>query len=215
MGIMRPWVRLVCELFASTLAPDVCAACDAAVPMLTAFCAPCALTLVRAPPDEPLLVAPFFYGGALAAAIVRFKYNNRPELARHLSAAIVRALGALDHRPAIVVPVPLHDSRLADRGYNQAALLARPVARALGTRFGPRVIERVRDTSQQAKLDREARLANLAGAFRVRAPRGVLGKRVLLVDDVRTTGATLGACEAALLAAGAAGVTCAVIARAP
>ncbi len=211
---MRPWARLLYELFASTLAPDVCAACDVGVPMLTAFCPPCALTLVRAPP-QALLVAPFFYGGALAAAITRFKYQSRPELARPLSAAIVRALAALEPRPAVVVPVPLHDSRLADRGYNQAALLARPVARALGTRFGPRVIERVRDTSQQAKLDREARLANLAGAFRVRVPREVLGKRVLLVDDVRTTGATLGACEAALLAAGAAEVTCAVIARAP
>ena len=217
---MWPWVRLLYELCATTLAPDLCAACQEPVPMLTAFCSPCAQTLVRAPPlvaranDSPLL-APFLYGGALARAITLFKYEDRPELARPLSAVIVRALASLGSPLQLVVPVPLHPSRLASRGYNQAALLAGPVARALGVPLAARALVRTRDTAQQAKLDRDARLRNLMQAFAVRAPREIAGKRVLLVDDVRTTGATLRACQDALAHAGAIEVTSAVVARAP
>jgi ComF family protein len=217
---MWPWLHLLYELIATTLAPERCAACDDPVPMLTAFCPACALTLVRAPPvpahaTQSRLVAPFLYGGALARAITRFKYQARPELARPLSAAIVRSMSRLRYQPELVVPVPLHPSRLALRGYNQAALLAAPVARALGAPIAAFALARTRDTSQQAKLDRGARLQNLTGAFAVRRPSDVVGKRVLLVDDVRTTGATLGACQDALVAAGAAEVTSAVVARAP
>jgi ComF family protein len=216
-----PWIRLVYELFATTLAPDVCAGCDEPVSMLTAFCPACALTLVRAPPlprAEPPLVAPFLYGGALAQAISRFKYQGRPELARPLSAALVRAARAAQAglgRVDVVLPVPLHPSRLAVRGYNQAALLAGPLARMLRVPLVTGALARTRDTSQQAKLDRDERLRNLTEAFAVRAPRTVAGRRVLLVDDVRTTGATLRACRDVLVDAGAAGVQSVVVARAP
>jgi ComF family protein len=112
------------------------------------------------------------------------------------------------------VPVPLHPSRLAERGYNQSSLLARRVARHLGAPFAPLALARARDTPKQATLDREARLANVAGAFRVREPTRVYGRAVLLVDDVSTTGATLAACAQALQAAGASAVATAVLARA-
>jgi ComF family protein len=210
------WKHLLFEAAALALAPERCAACDEPVRMLTVFCPACVRTVVRAPaPSSTVLVAPFLYGGALATAITRFKYQRRPDLARPLSALLARAVSVLaKDAPDVVVPVPLHPSRLAERGYNQAALLARPVARALGARFGPLALARTRETEKQAVLDREARLQNLAGAFLVRAARDVAIKRVLLVDDVRTTGATLRACEDALTAAGASTVTCAVLALA-
>jgi ComF family protein len=103
----------------------------------------------------------------------------------------------------LVVPVPLHPMRAAERGFNQSALLARPIAAALGAPLGARVLERVRDTPRQAALDRTDRLVNVRAAFRCREPRVVAGKRVLLVDDVRTTGATITECRAVLAAAGA------------
>jgi len=206
-------VSNVLDLWGSLLAPDCCAACDEEVPRLTAFCRPCALTLVRAPPGEPDLYAPYLYGGALALAIVRLKYERRPDLARPLGAVAVRGVASLDERPDLVVPVPLHPARLVQRGYNQAALLARPVARALGARFEPRALARLRDTAQQANLDRAARSENVARAFAVPTPARVRGRRVLLVDDVSTTGATLRACASALEEAGAGEVVAAVVAR--
>jgi ComF family protein len=212
---MLPLLSAAFELFASALAPDRCAACDVRVPMLTAFCPVCALTLVRAPPGDPSLSAPYLYGGALARAITRMKYERRPDLARQLAAVAVRGLGSLPGgRPDIVVPVPLHPSRLVERGFNQASLLARPIARALGVPLTTGALVRVRDTTQQATLDRDARARNVVQAFAVRTPEAVADKHVLLVDDVRTTGATLRACADALHEAGASEVESAVVARA-
>jgi predicted amidophosphoribosyltransferase len=92
--------------------------------------------------------------------------------------------------------------------------LAAPIARDLRATLLPRALERTRDTPQQAMLDRASRLANVRRAFKAREPSAVSGKSVLLVDDVRTTGATLSACEQALRAAGATEVWCLVLASA-
>ena len=110
--------------------------------------------------------------------------------------------------------MPLHSARLVERGFNQAALLAGPIARDLGAHVDARALMRVRDTPRQAKLDREGRLSNVRRAFEVRDPRGMNGARVLLVDDVRTTGATASACEEALTAAGVREVRSLVLASA-
>lgn len=120
---------------------------------------------------------------------------------------IARALPEVD----VVAPVPLHPRRLAERGYNQAALLASPVARGLRVPLVPRALTRVDDTPQQVMLDRAARLVNLEGAFSAARAR-VRGTRVLLVDDVRTTGATLDACTNVLREAGAIDVLSLVLA---
>lgn len=211
---MWTWLRLALELCGSALAPDACAACDEPVPMLTAFCPACAQTLVPASrASDGEAIAPFLYGGALAVAIGRFKYEGRTDLARHLSAVLLTSLRAQEGRYDVVVPVPLHPSRLAARGYNQASLLASPVARALGARFDPVALRRLVDTPQQAKLDREARRRNVAGAFQVAAAGALRAKRALVIDDVCTTGATLAACASAAFAAGAASVTIAAVAR--
>lgn len=165
------------------------------------------------------------FEGALREAIHLFKYRRRSELAgslgRRLAAALPLALPGLTGpaggapRPVgLVVPVPLHPARLADRGFNQAALLARPLARALRARLEARALVRIRDTPPQTPLDAAARRANVRGAFAVRAPARVRGLACLLVDDVLTTGATAAACARALRGAGAVEVFLLVLARA-
>jgi ComF family protein len=198
-------ISLLVELGLALLSPPTCAACDASIALRTAFCASCASTLVRASRSD----AAFEYGGAMSRAIHRFKYEDRPDLARPLSAALARlAFPAIDG----IVPVPLHPRRLAERGYNQSTLLAHPIARMRSIPMSTDVLERQRDTPRQAELDRGARQRNVIDAFRCRFPHRVRGKRWLLVDDVRTTGATLGACKQALFAAGAAEVHAIVLA---
>lgn len=205
------------DLALSVLAPPRCAACDEPIAMRSVFCRACASTLQAASPHDgvAIAVAPFIYGGAVATALTRFKYEARPDLARPLSHLLLRATRTLAHDPPdVVVPVPLHPSRLAERAYNQASLLARPVAADLHADFSPLALARTRDTPRQAHLDRAARSQNVDGAFRVRRASHVCGRRVLVVDDVVTTGATLAACTHALLDAGARDVRSAVVARA-
>lgn len=217
---MRPFflVSLAARVFSrallDTLSPPTCAACDAPVQGARVFCPTCAATVLRAPndADEPLAFAAF--GGAVAVALRRFKYEERPDLGRplgHLLRGLVReAAPVVD----VVIPVPLHPRRLAERGYNQAALLARAVARELDVPLAARALVRLRDTPKQATLGRAARLTNVERAFAVRTPRAVKGKRVLLVDDVATTGATLSVCREVLFEAGAQEVVVLCLARA-
>lgn len=179
---------------AELVAPSRCAACDLTTTLL--FCEGCAATTERATNGE----GAFVYGGAIAEAIVRLKYQRRSDLAARLGDAMAVAVR---RDVDIVVPVPLHAVRAAERGFNQSALLARPVARALDVPLGARVLERLRDTPRQAALDRQERFTNVKAAFRCRDPRAVQGKAVLVVDDVRTTGATLAECSVALGRAGA------------
>lgn len=200
-------------LFVELVAPSGCCACDERVAPHVLFCVACAATVQRAEPSGRAggHAAVFEYGGATATAIARLKYHDRPDLARRLGASMIRAAGALPEVDA-VVPVPLHPRRLAERGYNQAALLSTPIARALGVPLAARALARVDDTPQQVTLDRAARLVNLERAFAARARQRLEGARVLLVDDVRTTGATLDACARALTRGGALDVTSLVLA---
>jgi len=204
------------EVAAAALAPPRCTACDAPVGLLKAFCVSCASTVVPAAPNPTDGRAAFAYGGAMARAIVRLKYEHRPDLARPLGDLLWRALEPMRRAwaDAVVVPVPLHPSRLAARGFNQSVLLARRVAWGLQAPLWALALRRLHDTPRQATLDRQARVANVASTFAARRAERLRGRRVLLVDDVRTTGATLEACEQALRAAGAVHVGWAVVAQA-
>ncbi len=199
MSALSALVTAAGESLLALVSPPQCAACDARLAQRAVFCVPCARTIERAPREREH-DALFVWGGALAKAITRFKYEDATHLAHPLGEMLRRA-GPFLPAPTLVIPVPLHPRRLADRGFNQAALLARPIARDLGVPLELRALVRMRDTSRQASLERTARLTNVAGAFAAR--RRLDGHHVLLVDDVCTTGATLRACAAALEGAGA------------
>lgn len=228
-------LRAALLLILDVLSPPTCAACDARVSRRAVFCAGCALTVLpleddrerpasasarrsdrRAGPLPPAIrvIAFAAFGGAVAIALRRLKFTSRPDLGRPLGDLARCAVRRVDLRADLVVPVPLHPRRLAERGYNQAALIARAVAEELRVPLAARALARIRSTARQATLDREARFENVREAFRVRDAAAVRGRRVVLVDDVLTTGATMDACTLALRDAGAASVTAVVVARA-
>jgi len=156
--------------------------------------------------------AAFTHGGAAAEAVHRLKYRGRREVARTL-APLLAAAAVIDRgRIDAVAPIPLHAARRRERGFDQAALLARETARLLGLPLRPALLVRTRQTQQQVGLDRAERQRNLAGAFSA-APQAA-GLRVALVDDVVTTGATARAAAEALRAAGAREVRVIAVARA-
>lgn len=156
------------------------------------------------------------WDGAVKGAVARLKYGRRFHLGSALAACFVHLLPEYlnPFQYDLILAVPLHPSRLRWRGFNQAQLLAGHIGRQFRVPLAPRLLRRVRDTPPQAGLDREERLANLTEAFQVAVPRKVHGQRILLVDDVMTTGMTLSACAAALLAAGADRVDTLTLARA-
>lgn len=143
----------------------------------------------------------YVYHGAAAGIVQRLKYSGVGKLAGFMGADMVRAYRFIEPTGAdCVACVPMHPKRVRRRDYNHAELLARDVAARLDLPYVD-ALERVRNTVQQARLDDKARRQNLRGAFRVNA--GVAGRRVILVDDVCTTGSTAKACAKALRAGGA------------
>ncbi|HEX8232944.1 MAG TPA: ComF family protein [Caulobacteraceae bacterium] len=147
--------------------------------------------------------------------ILRLKHADRTELAGLFAAWIGRAAAELVEQADAVAPVPLHPWRLFRRRYNQAAEVARPLARRARKPYLPDALVRARGGESQAGKSASARRRNVAAAFTVPPAkrRLVEGRRILLIDDVLTTGATVEACARALLRAGASEVDAAVIAR--
>jgi ComF family protein len=151
------------------------------------------------------------YDGALREMVHLLKYRKVPGLAAPLSALLLQALGTEEICDTIV-PVPLHWRRRWERGFNQSELLAKALARQTGLRV-TNALRRVQPTATQAGLSNSARRRNVTQAFRCHRPGAVRGKRILLVDDVMTTGSTATACARALKRAGADRVTLLTVAR--
>lgn len=215
---------------------DLCRGCLTDLPGLAPCCGRCALPLPahvpdglhcgacqrRAPPYDQA-VAVFRYEGAVRWLIHEFKFRHRLALGRllgHLLADTARWQAAAS-LPDLLLPVPLHPARLRERGYNQALEVARVAASQLGIGIDPNGIERVVATVPQLSLARAQRLVNVRGAFRLRrVPHGardprLAGRHLAIVDDVVTTGATVGELARLLRRAGAARVDVWAIARTP
>ena len=178
----------------------------------SAICGRCLAT----PPPWTQTVAPFAYARPLVAVVEGLKSGNGLLQARILGTLLAAAVAtryAQDALPAALVPVPLTRRRLRQRGFNQADLLARVIARELGLRRLRGHLARVRNAPAQRSLARAERLRNLRGAFAVRRPLPV--RRLALIDDVATTGATVRAATQALLKAGAEEVHVWVAAKTP
>jgi len=154
------------------------------------------------------------YEDSLRQAVHQFKYRGDFSLDRPLGGLLATVLesSGRDFRPDLIVPVPLHLSRLRQRGYNQSLLLARVLGRRWRKPVPGRLLVRLRPTPPQQGLKAVQRRLNLKGAFGMRS--ALAGQKVLLIDDVMTTGATARECARTLLTAGASEVAVAVIGRA-
>ena len=214
--------------------PARCAGCGREGRPICDACLPAVDARLDQPPGVPIglpadLPAPLLqlewaasYSGTVRRALHELKYAGERRLAVPLGGALARRWARAGAGGDVLVPVPVHASRLRRRGYDQAWLLAAVAADLLGLPLAP-VLERSRSTIAQFDLDRPARAGNVAGAFGLRGLPGpnagvdpthpLAGRWVVLVDDVVTTGATLAACAQPLLAAGAIGVSAVAVAR--
>ena len=141
------------------------------------------------------------YDGEARGVVHRFKYEGKRMLARPMARLIFERVGSVGGD--MLLPVPLHVKRERERGFNQAALLARELAAMVARVAAYDGMERVKDTARQFELSRQERETNIAGAFALREGFDVAGADVVLVDDVLTTGATAAECAAVLLRGGA------------
>jgi ComF family protein len=229
----RFWVEKTGKAALDFFYPPQCMTCESATASPHSLCAACwnAMPLISAPycarlgtPFEvdfgadmlsPAAIAdpPRFDRGRAVARhqgtarelVGRFKYGERLDLARLMGAMMARAGRDILDDADLIVPVPLHRLRLWRRRYNQAALLAGEVARETGVSLGLEALQRIKRTPAQVGLGRGERQRNLVGAFRINPAETtrVAGSRVVVIDDVRTTGSTLNACAHILRKAGA------------
>jgi ComF family protein len=157
------------------------------------------------------------YEGAIRDLIHRLKYDGKVQVRRPLALLMAERLaGFAGHASSdLLLPVPLHVKRIKERGFNQAILLGELLANEWRIPFGRSLLMRIRWTEPQVKLAAGERAANVRGAFAVRDPSLVKGRRVMLVDDVLTTGSTVSECSRVLKKAGAAEVFVVTVARVP
>ena len=201
---------------------DLCRDCRDALPWNRSACSRCALPLPmpsplcgrcrRAPPPFDSSRAAFRYGFPLDRLLPRLKFHGDLAAGRLLAQLAAEALAGAP-LPRLLLPVPLHPARLRQRGYDQALELARPLARTLGLPLCAERLRRRRATAAQSGLGAGARWRNVREAFAL-GP-GALPDHVVVLDDVMTTGATLGECCRLLKSAGVARVDAWAIARAP
>ena len=201
----------VCEACARALPnrpPSACPRCG--LPGLDGGC--CA-ACEREKPAYDATLALYDFVFPVDAMVHALKYRHRLSMASFFGAALAARAQDFGAQADLILPMPLHPRRLAERGFNQAVELARPLARARELPLGLAVVRKLRDIPAQAGLDREARLRNPRGVFECGV--SLQGQRVIVVDDVMTTGATLGELARTLKRQGASWVGNLVVARTP
>ena len=202
-----------CMEFISAPSSPLCAICG--IPFDGAgddhLCSSC----LKNPPSFDAARAAIIYDGPGKDLIHAFKYDFKIRLRRPLALLIVENLSSFvtSWRPDVIIPVPLHVKRLKSRGFNQAVLLGEVLSREWGIPLARRAILRIRWTEPQMSLTAELRKTNVKGAFDVPDAEVVSGKRVLLLDDVMTTGSTVEECSKVLKKAGASQVLVITIGR--
>jgi ComF family protein len=207
----------------------ICVACETELPWLGAHCQTCALPLLAAgltcgecllePPAFEQVVVPWQYGFPVDSLITRFKHNAKWPFGHMLADVLGQYLQhRFDEglpRPDVLLPVPLAGKRLRQRGFNQAAMLARWLSQSLNLPCEETVLRRIKDTDAQQSLDAKSRKRNLRSAFELMPDAQVKSWHFALVDDVLTTGATAQALARLLMDAGAARVDVYCLARTP
>jgi ComF family protein len=195
--------------------PPLCPRCGTPFPIAESddhFCGECLTT------ERPYAVARAvgLYEKTLLAAIHLFKYRGRIGIGEVLGRMMADFAGNQWDMTvfSLIIPVPLHRKRLRERGFNQAVILAREIAKRFSLPLDFMTLRRQVFTAPQVGLGREDRFANVRGAFRVQRPAKVAGRRILLVDDVTTTGSTLTECASVLTQAKAESVAILTLARA-
>ena len=167
----------------------------------------------ESPPAVDGIRSAVFFEGPLRQAVHALKYRGLRSLAAPLADLMITHWQREPLPADVIVPVPLHRRRERERGYNQAALLARPLGAEIGLPMREDWLVRTRATFPQIELDASERKENVANAFQCRKSDAVVGRRVLLIDDVCTTGATLESCGLVLRQAGAQSVWAFTLAR--
>lgn len=218
--LLRPLFRELCPACNGTTSGGFCAVCAGDLPLVTDACRHCGLgrPVARCPRADAAwpveaVIAPFAYAPPLDHYILALKYGGRRALGRAFGLLLAPHVSAAPAGLDALVPVPLHPRRLRERGYNQAVEIARALGRELGMPLLLRGIERRRAGLSQTGQSAAQRRASVAAAFCV--TRDVAGRRIGIVDDVLTTGATVNALAGALLAAGAARCVAVAAARTP
>lgn len=201
---------MVCANCLSEMKPPeapVCARCGASIRGTERLCADCVSGRGLTHLDGIRVATP--YAGAARPALLALKFRNQRQVAEYLAPLLQKPYQSNIYPADMVIPVPLHSSRRRERGYNQAELLARAFARLQGLPVRTDVLARVRATEAQTHLSAIERRRNVTGAFALATSAiasDVVGRRILLLDDVTTTGSTLEAAAEPLRAAGAASV---------
>ncbi len=190
--------------------PSRCAFCGEIIAPNKHCCAQCHQSLIPAPspfslPAVDCAFACVEYTHDVARAIRQFKFQNQPQLAKTFAFLICERFSEelLDCKPDLICGVAMHRKKQRARGYNQANLIAKEIAENLGLHYDGGLLEKTSSTAAQHTLSAAERKSNLEGVYRVPFPEQVRGKRILVVDDVITTGATMSECARALRAAGA------------
>jgi ComF family protein len=203
---------------------DLCSGCLSALPIIEVACQRCALPLTgkgsgrlcghcqQQPPAFDRSISLFRYQPPVAGLIQQLKFNGRLAIARSLGELLAQRVSSVHPLPEAVLPVPLHATRLRERGFNQALELARPLAHALKLPLLTQHCQRTRATTAQTSLSAKQRRKNIRGVFQVVKP--LPARRIAIVDDVMTTGQTVNELARTLRKAGVTQVDVWVCARA-